>query len=214
MAARKTPVPEGRGMTFLRSLVGTADTECIRWPMFIDERTGYGRLGTARLTGGRTIGFAHRVMCELAHGKPPTPRYEAAHECDNRGCVNPKHLVWKTRSDNQLDRRRNGTSVTTRTGSRGKLRAHEKERIIALKGTKTIFELADEYGVHYQTISRLHNHGFAANTKFKFYFPEDDAKLLELERAGFSRKEISAKMGRSMGSIDGRLHALRRKGAA
>lgn len=208
MAARKTPVPEGRGMTFLRSLIGAGVTECIKWPMFIDERTGYGRVGTRRMTGGRTIGFAHRVMCELAHGAPPTPKHEAAHECDNRGCVNPNHLVWKTRSGNQLDRRRNGTTVTSAAGCRGKLLPEQKRRIVAMKGQKTIFELADEYGVHYQTISRLQNHGFVEKGKFDRFWPDDDARLIQLRGKGLTIQQIATEMGRSYLNVSGRIQRL------
>lgn len=45
-------------------------------------------------------------MCQLVKGPPPTPAHEAAHSC-GRGhdaCVHPKHLSWKTRSENQQDR--------------------------------------------------------------------------------------------------------------
>jgi hypothetical protein len=54
----------------------------------------------------------HRALCVLWEGPPPrpqapdeAPKNHASHECDNRGCCNPRHMKWRTFHDNvQLSR--------------------------------------------------------------------------------------------------------------
>lgn len=72
---------------------------CLIWP-FARDANGYGSTGR----NGKKV-WAHRYMCELVNGPPPTPKYHAAHTCNNGygGCVNPKHLTWKTPSANQYE---------------------------------------------------------------------------------------------------------------
>jgi hypothetical protein len=52
---------------------------------------------------------AHRVMALLAHGDAPSQSHEVAHSCHNPGCVNPQHLRWATKSENNLEKADNGT---------------------------------------------------------------------------------------------------------
>lgn len=75
---------------------------CLKWP-FSGTPNGYGKVNI----GGRES-VASRVMCEAAHGAPPTAKHEACHTCDNGhlACMNPLHLYWGTRSQNILDRQR------------------------------------------------------------------------------------------------------------
>lgn len=127
--------------------------ECLIWP-FSRQPTGYGQVGIA----GRKTGYAHRVMCELAHGASPTPNHEVAHSCGRgrHGCVNPKHLSWKTPSENQRDRRGHGTHNTVGFRYYPKLTDEQVRYIRALKGKKTQRELAAEFRVSFQTISSIH----------------------------------------------------------
>lgn len=91
---------KGAGIAFLRAHLSYADNECLIWPMFRDPN-GYGRVGYLGVQC-----WAHRLMCELVHGEAPSPAHEASHNCGkgHEGCVNPKHLSWKTRAENQADR--------------------------------------------------------------------------------------------------------------
>jgi hypothetical protein len=134
---------------WLEAEVGRADGPCLVWP-FIRMPTGYGVLSYR----GRQH-YAHRLMCTLVNGKPPTKRHHAAHECGRgtSGCVHPRHLKWKTPLQNKKDRKRHGYNGRSKDR---KLSLEQVKRIIALKGTKTQAELAVEFGVCHGTIGAIH----------------------------------------------------------
>jgi hypothetical protein len=84
----------------IRAALESDTDECLFWP-FARTWNGY---GVAHWQGKVTA--ANRVVCELAHGAPPTNGvYYAAHSCGkgHLGCYNPKHLRWATPSDNGFD---------------------------------------------------------------------------------------------------------------
>jgi hypothetical protein len=119
--------------------------ECLPWPFWCDYN-GYGKVGR----NGKIL-WAHREMCILVNGAPPSPDHETAHSCGRGkfGCVHPKHVGWKTRSQNQLDRNIHGTKAT---GSRRKLNPDKVRKIRLLRPTKTQRELAALFGVRDATI--------------------------------------------------------------
>lgn len=95
----------GQPLQWLKANLGQQSDACLLWP-FSKNNHGYGRVyceGKVRL--------AHRLVCELVSGPPPTPGHEAAHlcGCGHLGCVNPRHLAWKTALENAADTRRHGT---------------------------------------------------------------------------------------------------------
>lgn len=146
---------KGPGYLWLKARIDHQGDECLIWP-FSKSDTGYGQLSYL----GKLY-KAHRLMCILAKGPPPSPTHEAAHDCGNGmgGCVHPGHLDWKTPSQNQLDRRRHGTAATSRYGAKGKLTKLQRQEIIDLKGKMTQREIAKIYGVHFETVSRYQRTG-------------------------------------------------------
>lgn len=101
----KSKAKKGDLLGWLRRHVAHEGADCLIWP-FVRDTSGYG--------GVHYLGRddrAHRVMCALAHGAPPNPKYEAAHSCGrgHDGCVNPKHLRWATRAENAADKIQHGT---------------------------------------------------------------------------------------------------------
>jgi hypothetical protein len=65
------------------------------------------KIGYGVVRNGTVLMLAHRVAYELAHGPVPEG-LNVLHDCDNRGCVNPKHLYAGTQSQNILDAVRRG----------------------------------------------------------------------------------------------------------
>lgn len=85
-----------------RAKVGKED-ECWLWKGPVDKKTGYGRSSWLE----PEVGTAHRVTYILAYGdylKVIDGRKTCIrHLCNNRLCVNPKHLALGTYSDNNID---------------------------------------------------------------------------------------------------------------
>ncbi len=136
----------GKAVAWLRARVGYQGDDCLIWPFCLCS--GYGHFGHE----GENH-YAHRFMCELVNGPPPTPFHEAAHSCGrgHLGCVSPIHLEWKTTSDNQLDRTLHGTRNIG--GPRGKITFEQAEEIRALKGQKTQQEIAAMFGISRSQVS-------------------------------------------------------------
>lgn len=151
----KTMAAKGSGKAFqwLKDHVGYAGDDCLVWPFSRDGRVGRGRLGHE----GKGW-WAHRLMCVLAHGEPPTPKHQAAHECGkgHYGCVNPRHLHWKTNAQNQIDRRRNGNMLRNPHGNKGGLSPDQVATIVSLKGNKTQMQIAAQFGVSLGCVQYWH----------------------------------------------------------
>jgi hypothetical protein len=139
-------------LDWLKAHVGHQGDDCLTWPWSCDSH-GYGHLGV----GNRKIRKAYRVMCELAHGLPPTPRHEACHSCGRGkfGCVNPRHLSWKTRSENAFDSIRHGTHYAKKGQPRYKLNEEQVSEIRALGPFLTYPEIAAIYGVSHRNIGKI-----------------------------------------------------------
>lgn len=138
---------------WLRAHLNYEGEECLLWPFGKDDK-GYGTV-----VAFDRIRKAHRVMCELVHGIPPGSKAQASHNCGNGhlGCVNPKHLEWKSNSENQLDRyRRHGRRECNKWGQTGKLTEQEVQIIQAERGKTTIVELAKRFGVKRGAIDYWH----------------------------------------------------------
>jgi hypothetical protein len=138
----------GVGIAFLRHNLNYEGPSCLIWPMSRNPN-GYGMFGL----DGKHL-WAHRYMCELVNGPPPTPEHEAAHSCGRGkdGCVHPKHLSWKTISENALDSREHGTQARNPHGNAGKLTEADVAEILSLKGTDTQVNIAARFGVSPPTI--------------------------------------------------------------
>lgn len=196
---------KGRAHQWLVDHLDYPHDYCLIWPFSLTR--GYGALSHL----GRR-GYAHRFMCELAKGDPSTPGHEAAHSCGrgDEGCVNPRHLSWKTKTQNALDCRQHGTQAKSCYGNRGKLTEEQTAQIRALRPTMLGSELASLFGVHETTISNIVT-GRTRNRKPKInYWTDDEADALRRELAtGKSISKIAAAMGKTYGSIRAKAGRLR-----
>lgn len=87
-----------------QNVFGAETDECIIWPFGRDKK-GYARLR------GRTL--VHQMACEHQNGPKPFEGAHAAHNCGkgSSGCVNPRHMEWKTPSGNERDKVTHGTDM-------------------------------------------------------------------------------------------------------
>lgn len=151
MTPRKDP-PRADPRGWLAAHVEHQGDECLPWPFCCDGRQGYPTL----LFDDKTE-RAHRVMCQLAHGPPPTEKHRATWTCGGLRvrCVNPRHLGWRTDSEIQKaanDRRR---AAGTYRPVRWKLRREQVERIREMKGRKNSYAVAAFFGIDRQTVRTI-----------------------------------------------------------
>lgn len=136
---------------WLLSHVGYEGQECLIWP-FSRQNDGRGAINHSFSPQ------AHRVMCMLAHGLPPSDRHEAAHSCGrgHAGCVNPTHLRWATAIENAADRWRHGTQTHGEQTWSAKLTIGDVREIRLLKGKMTQSQIGLRFGVDSETVGNIH----------------------------------------------------------
>lgn len=143
---------KGDAVKFINETVLTYDgDECILWP-FGNNGVGYGQLHI----GKRKV-YAHRFICEKENGSPPSSLHQAAHSCGNGhlGCVNRRHLSWKTRLENEADKVEHGTLLRGENTYNSKLTAPDVLEIRRLRGVVYQQDLAARFGVTDSLISMI-----------------------------------------------------------
>lgn len=123
--------------------------ECWEWQA--SKRSGYGQF-EINYRNWR----AHRVAWTLIFGPIPEGLF-VCHKCDNRGCCNPYHLFLGTNKDNMVDAARKGRTHPGEANSNSKLtefEVHTIREMYVMDGW-TQRGLAEEFGVHPKTISKI-----------------------------------------------------------
>lgn len=125
--------------------------DCLTWP-FARSSNGYSNIGI----NGRNA-RVHRIVCETVNGSPPSPKHEAAHTCGNghEGCVNPRHVVWKTHAGNERDKVEHGTAVRGAKHALSKLSSADVLTILSLRGRLSNTKIAAQYGVCRQLVDGI-----------------------------------------------------------
>lgn len=136
----------------IEAALASATDECIIWPYTIGTY-GYGRVYVEGV-----LRDAHRVVLERMAGPAPSPGMDAAHAplvCHNRACVNPRHLRWATRKQNNADKLIDGTHVRGERNASTKL---TPVQVLAIfRGHQSHAALASEYGVTESNIRAIRN---------------------------------------------------------
>ncbi|AII27768.1 hypothetical protein B9J07_12890 [Sinorhizobium sp. LM21] len=153
IGVEKRCAKRGEAQEYYRSVVLAYDgEECLIWP-FSCAGNGYAQMyrdGQPRVVS--------RLVCEDAHGAPPSAIHQAAHSCGkgNSGCVAKAHLSWKTPSGNQLDRNSHGTGIRGERHPSAKITEAQVREIRRLKGKEAQTSIAARYGVSRQVVADIH----------------------------------------------------------
>lgn len=125
-----------------------------------NKGNGYGHVNVR----GRTLP-AHRAMYEAVIGQIPS-NLDVCHKCDNRACVNPRHLFLGSRLVNMRDAVAKGRisrgekhSLAVLSGVRipaAKLTPDQVRLIVArLQSDHPLDDIARDFGVIRQTITNI-----------------------------------------------------------
>lgn len=155
------------------------DERCWEWIGGLNER-GYGNFWIGNNEKNKMMGKAHRFSWEINVGIIPKDKH-VLHHCDNRSCVNPKHLWLGTHEENMLDKKTKKRTVGSvdykryeivkRTSDKylkHKLKNFSSSEILEIRrlcSEKTISrkQIAEKYGVNVNAI-----HKIAARKTYRF----------------------------------------------
>lgn len=124
-------------------------TECWLW-LAGDN----GRYGTFRASGRKNI-YAHRFALDRREPMP-SPGLHALHKCNVPLCINPDHLYWGTRKDNERDKREAGNVLIGERHNMVKL-TEESVREIRDRADVSGVSFARKYGVSPQCVYAVRN---------------------------------------------------------
>lgn len=132
--------------------------ECWPW-MAAKDGHGYGSIGI----GNRKVRNATHVLFYLRHDHWPPKGKQVNHHCDNRSCLNPRHLYLGTHKSNMCDmvKRGRGRSGQKKGEYNSNARFTNKKvrtiRKLYAVGSITYQEIGDRYGVDSGHISLIVN---------------------------------------------------------
>jgi hypothetical protein len=125
--------------------------ECWIWDGNIFPKTGYGNFG---YLSGRSM-LAHRYSFMLHYGEIPKGMC-VCHKCDNKLCVNPKHLFLGTQRDNINDKVLKNRQAKGTTHGMAKLSEEDVYEILRLYSNKmTKIDISKRFNVSYDLIKKI-----------------------------------------------------------
>lgn len=145
-----TRIPNGEKLRWLTASVSEETEDCIIWPFKVGNH-GYGTLNY-----DKSYMLAHHVVLILHNRSLPIGLEETRHTCDNKRCVNNRHLIVGTPKDNAQDRVKAGT---TNPGSKRRNAKLTEDDVIKIRETPEYWgvctALAKKYEVSVGLISSI-----------------------------------------------------------
>jgi hypothetical protein len=148
-----------RGLTtearFWQYVEKKSPDECWNWLNYKNPK-GYGYW---RLDARKVIHVTHYALITSGKERPAHPYGCALHSCDNPSCVNPAHLRWGSKTENNKERDEKGRHWT----HRGQAHPHAVQNTVANRAFKKMIcewpasqrELASRLTISQQTISEI-----------------------------------------------------------
>jgi hypothetical protein len=133
---------------WLKFHIAHTGDECLKWPFYCSNAgIAYAKINSKSIK-------AARLMCIMAHGEPPTPEHQAAHSCGkaHEGCVNPKHLRWATRTENEADKRLHGTDTRGTKNGGSRLTEANVIEMRRIGNAESNASMARRFGVNRSTV--------------------------------------------------------------
>jgi transcriptional regulator with XRE-family HTH domain len=123
-------------------------TGCMEWARG-RQASGYGYLW---YVGDKWL--AHRLSWHLAFGPIPAGKL-VCHTCDNRTCINPKHLFLGTYQDNAKDMIQKGRAPIRKGAKSAANKLTESQVREIISSPEAMSVLAKRHGVSQPTISQI-----------------------------------------------------------
>lgn len=156
------------------------------------NRQGYGMW--------RNRHMAHREAWKRERG-PIEPGLLVLHICDQKPCVNPRHLYLGTHVENGIDAHTRGRMPDNRQHHCPKGHAKEGDNLIVIRSKGKVSyrcrqcdnERKKESATRVRRARGVQTHLLSA---------EEKARIWELCQGGMSRRRIAAEVGRSVAAVD------------
>ena len=140
-----------RKAKWIEQHVSYSGDDCLKWPFCVSSR------GRGTVQFNKKSMSAPRAMCILAHGEPPEESYQASHSCGkgHEGCMNPRHLSWKTAKENEADKLVHGTLRRGTAINTSKLTEDDVRQIRKLIGKVSGVDIANAWGITPTMVSSI-----------------------------------------------------------
>lgn len=125
---------------------------CIEWTRFL-ESSGYGNVHSTKWGKQYKIYGAHQ-LAYIVHYGTYNRGLSVLHKCNNRKCINTKHLYLGTQKQNMIDKSNSGI-MSGINNCNSKFSFKDVSNIKELLEKLTGKEVAKIYNVHPSTISKI-----------------------------------------------------------